>query len=96
MRKLNKISDHAFTEFQLKIWVFGILIQGMHIAMSVLNFDLSDHAIKGGVNWSSCVPSGINFGLVVTGVIGASMPLYDIWGNTVNVSSRMYYTGEPG
>lgn len=32
---------------------------------------------------------GLNVGPVVAGVIGAQKPQYDIWGNTVNVSSRM-------
>ena len=39
---------------------------------------------------------GINHGPIVAGVIGAKKPQYDIWGNTVNVSSRMYSTGVPG
>ena len=30
---------------------------------------------------------------MVAGVIGSQKPLYDIWGNTVNVSSRMDSTG---
>eukprot|EP00118_Oscarella_pearsei_P006486 m.29381 g.29381 ORF g.29381 m.29381 type:complete len:76 (+) comp31160_c0_seq9:3306-3533(+) len=40
--------------------------------------------------------TGINHGAVVAGVIGASKPQYDIWGNTVNVASRMDGTGKMG
>lgn len=36
---------------------------------------------------------GINIGSVVAGVIGSRKPQYDIWGNAVNVSSRMDSTG---
>lgn len=43
-----------------------------------------------------CYSSGINHGPVIAGVIGARKPQYDIWGNTVNVASRMESTGELG
>lgn len=41
----------------------------------------------------SCKFIGINIGPVVAGVIGARKPQYDIWGNAVNVASRMDSTG---
>ncbi|PAV64506.1 hypothetical protein WR25_27225 [Diploscapter pachys] len=39
---------------------------------------------------------GINVGPVVAGVIGVFKPHYDIWGNSVNVASRMDSSGIPG
>lgn len=45
------------------------------------------------INFEFILNIGYNFGEVTAGVIGTTKLLFDIWGDTVNVSSRMYSNG---
>ncbi len=46
------------------------------------------------VKWEMRV--GVHSGQVVAGVVGTKKFTYDIWGDTVNIASRMETAGEPG
>lgn len=48
----------------------------------------------GSVRWQARI--GINAGPLVAGVVGSSKFAYDVWGDTVNVASRLETASEPG
>ncbi|KAI9551671.1 hypothetical protein GHT06_022007 [Daphnia sinensis] len=76
-----------------------ILIRWKHLALLV-EFALSMQRTLQNINDQSfnhfVLRMGINHGPTTAGVIGATKPHYDIWGNAVNVASRMESTGKAG
>ncbi len=55
---------------------------------------IADKQRRGELHWN--VRIGINTGPLMAGVIGRKKFAYDIWGNTVNIASRLESTSQPG
>ena len=68
--------------------LFALVDFAMELQNVVNNFNESIF------NFNFILNIGYNFGEVTAGVIGTTKLLYDIWGDTVNIASRMYSTGE--
>lgn len=77
----------------------GLLVRWAHLACLV-EFALELQRVLAAINEQSfnhfVLRMGVNHGPITAGVIGARKPHYDIWGNTVNVASRMESTGKAG
>ena len=77
------IQQHLYDLFDFALELYEKLESFNNEAMSVCHFKFQ-------------MRMGLNYGPVTAGVIGTDRLLYDIWGDTVNVASRMDSTGQSG
>lgn len=90
---LDEINYQSYNEFVLRVGTSSLLLN-YDFSSTLFGICLLFEYFLFVLYFSFC--TGINVGPVVAGVIGARRPQYDIWGNTVNVASRMDSTGVPG
>lgn len=66
-------------------------VQAIRTAKQMLDF-IKNRNHKSSIKWNMRI--GIHSGEVVGGIIGTENLVFDLWGNTVNLASRMESTGE--
>lgn len=109
LNQLFSAFDHLSEEFQVeKIKTIGdayMVVGGLpdsnpNHAEAVADMALAMQTITNGFvsqdGRQLSIRVGINTGPIVAGVIGTKKFIYDLWGDTVNVASRMESHSEPG
>ncbi|KJH53605.1 adenylate/guanylate cyclase catalytic domain protein [Dictyocaulus viviparus] len=86
----NNSVNNRPTDFNLKMYRNATMMIEFALAMSQILDQLNRDSFQ---NFELRI--GMSVGPLVAGVIGAQKPQYDIWGNTVNLASRMDTHGEP-
>ncbi|XP_061387386.1 adenylyl cyclase X E-like [Musca vetustissima] len=68
----------------------------LDLLASMHSFNVANQLERGSEEPPIMLRIGISSGEVMAGVVGSSQAHYDIWGNAVNMASRMDSTGEVG
>jgi len=77
----RRLSMHPYSH------LYDLMDFALELQNSLDNFN------KDILNFDFYMKTGYNIGPVTAGVIGTTKLYYDIWGDTVNIASRMYSTG---
>jgi adenylate cyclase len=93
IEKIKTIGDNYMA-------VAGVPVPDTNHAINLANFALAIREKLGEFNSEHHldlqIRIGMSYGTVIAGVIGQKKFVYDLWGDGVNIASRMESTGEPG
>jgi class 3 adenylate cyclase len=95
LEKLKTIGDAYMCAGGLPTPFEGNALAVAQAAWEMQDFMAKDHAVRkaaGRTAWALRI--GINTGALMAGVIGKKKFAYDIWGDTVNIASRLESNGE--
>jgi class 3 adenylate cyclase/HAMP domain-containing protein len=92
LEKLKTIGDSYFCAAGLPRRTPSHPVDAMLAALEMLHV-VGDTVCPDGQRWSMRV--GLHTGPVVAGVVGTRKFAFDVWGDTVNVASRMQTAGRP-
>ncbi|XP_039494766.1 adenylyl cyclase X E isoform X1 [Drosophila santomea] len=91
-RQESTVRDNDHDEVAFIMTTFALDLMRV---LSVCNNAYADKHFVRSLSTSE-IRIGISTGQIMAGVVGASQPHYDIWGNAVNMASRMESTGLSG
>ncbi|XP_073842474.1 adenylyl cyclase X E-like isoform X2 [Musca autumnalis] len=83
-------------ELQKRQIVMTMANFALDLLASMKSFNVTNQLERGSEEPPIMLRIGISSGQVMAGVVGSSQAHYDIWGNAVNMASRMDSTGELG
>jgi class 3 adenylate cyclase len=92
VEKVKTIGDAYMIVGGMPVWQPDHLERMASLALRLVD-QVGRHAAARGLDLRFRI--GMHTGPVVAGVIGTKKFIYDVWGDTVNVASRMESTGEP-